>query len=130
MKTVFVTGASRGIGKSIALELGKDYQVIVGFSNSKDKADEVVEEIKKLGGQSLAVQLNIADRNSVDEAFNLIEKKYKHVDILINNAGITKDNILPRMKDDEWNDVIQTNLTGNFYTSQSCLLYTSDAADD
>ena len=51
MKTVFVTGASRGIGKSIALELGKDYQVIVGFSNSKDKADEVVEEIKKLGGE-------------------------------------------------------------------------------
>ena len=107
MKTVFVTGASRGIGKSIALELGKDYQVIVGFSNSKDKADEVVEEIKKLGGESLAVQLNIADRNSVDEAFNLIEKTYKNVDILVNNAGITKDNILPRMKDDEWNDVIQ-----------------------
>ena len=121
MKTVFVTGASRGIGKSIALELGKDYQVIVGFGNSKDKAEEVVEEIKKLGGESLAVQLNIADRNSVDEAFNLIEKTYKNVDILVNNAGITKDNILPRMKDDEWNDVIQTNLTGNFYTSQSAI---------
>ena len=118
MKTVFVTGASRGIGKSIALELGKDYQVIVGFGNSKDKAEEVVEEIKKLGGESLAVQLNIADRNSVDEAFNLIEKTYKNVDILVNNAGITKDNILPRMKDDEWNDVI---LTGNFYTSQRAI---------
>ena len=121
MKTVFVTGASRGIGKSIALELGKNYHVIVGFSNSKDKADEVVEEIKKLGGESLAVQLNIADRNSVDEAFNLIEETYKHVDILVNNAGITKDNILPRMKDDEWNDVIQTNLTGKFYTSQRAI---------
>ena len=121
MKTVFVTGASRGIGKSIALELGKDYQVIVGFGNSKDKAEEVVEEIKKLGGESLAVQLNIADRNSVDEAFNLIEKTYKNVDILVNNAGITKDNILPRMKDDEWNDVIQTNLTGNFYTPQRAI---------
>ena len=121
MKTVFVTGASRGIGKSIALELGKDYQVIVGFGNSKDKAEEVVEEIKKLGGESLAVQLNIADRNSVDEAFNLIEKTYKNVDILVNNAGITKDNILPRMKDDEWNDVIQTNLTGSFYTSQRAI---------
>ena len=121
MKTVFVTGASRGIGKSIALELGKDYQVIVGFGNSKDKAEEVVEEIKKLGGESLAVQLNIADRNSVDEAFNLIEKTYKNVDILVNNAGITKDNIVPRMKDDEWNDVIQTNLTGSFYTSQRAI---------
>ena len=86
MKTVFVTGASRGIGKSIALELGKEYQVVVGFSNSQDKADEVVEEIKKLGGKSLAVQLSIEDRNSVDEAFNLIEEKFKHVDILVNNA--------------------------------------------
>ena len=121
MKTVFVTGASRGIGKSIALELGKNYQVAVGFSNSQDKADEVVEEIKKLGGESLSVQLNIEDRNSVDKAFNLIEEEYKHVDILVNNAGITKDNILPRMKDDEWNDVIQTNLTGNFYTSQRAI---------
>jgi len=118
MKTVFVTGASRGIGKSIALELGKDYQVIVGFSNSKDKAHEVAEEIKKLGGESLAVQLNIADRNSVDEAFNLIEKTYKNVDILVNNAGITKDNIIPRMKDDKLNDVIKTNIIGNFDTSQ------------
>ena len=118
MKTVFVTGASRGIGRSIALKLGKDNRVVVGFTNSQDMANEVVEEIKKLGGESLAVQLNIADRNSVDEAFNLIEETYNHVDILINNAGITKDNILPRMKDDDWNDVIQTNLTGNFYTSQ------------
>ena len=106
MKTVFVTGASRGIGKSIALELGKNNQVVVGFSNSQDKADEVVEEIKKLGGESLSVQLNIEDRNSVDKAFNLIEEAYKHVDILVNNAGITKDNILPRMKDDEWLSLI------------------------
>jgi 3-oxoacyl-[acyl-carrier protein] reductase len=101
MKTVFVTGASRGIGKSIALELGKDYQVVVGFSNSQDKADEVVEEIKKLGGKSLAVQLNIGDRTSVDNAFLEIEEIYDQVDILVNNAGITKDNILPRMKDEE-----------------------------
>ena len=121
MKTVFVTGASRGIGKSIALELGKDFQVVVGFSNSQDKADEVVEEIKKLGGKSLAVQLNIGDRKSVDTAFLKIEEKYDQVDILINNAGITKDNILPRMKDEEWSDVIQTTLTGNFYTSQRAI---------
>ena len=121
MKTVFVTGASRGIGKSIALELGKDYQVIVGFSNSQEQAAEVVEEIKKLGGESLAIKLNIQDKNSVDEAFNLIEEAYDHVDILVNNAGITKDSILPRMKDEEWNDVIQTNLTGNFNTSQRAI---------
>ena len=118
MKTVFVTGASRGIGKSIALELGKDYQVIVGFGNSKDKAEEVVEEIKKLGGESLAVQLNIADRNSVDEAFNLIEKTYKNVDILVNNAGITKDNLTIRMDNEEWKKVIDINLTSTFLLSK------------
>ena len=121
MKTVFVTGASRGIGKSIALELGKNFKVVVGFSNSEDMAVEVVEEIKNSGGDALSVQLNIGDKNSVDKAFTEIENKYSHVDILINNAGITRDNILPRMKEDEWNDVIQTNLTGNFYTSQRAI---------
>ena len=121
MRTAFVTGASRGIGKSIALDLGKNFKVIVGFSNSEDKANKVVDEINKSGGESLAVQLNIGDRASVDNAFLEIEEKYDHVDILVNNAGITKDNILPRMKDEEWNDVIQTNLTGNFYTSQRAI---------
>ena len=121
MKTVFVTGASRGIGKSIALELGNNFKVVVGFSNSEDMALEVVEEINNSGGDALSIQLNIGDKNSVDKAFTEIENKYSHVDILINNAGITRDNILPRMKEDEWNDVIQTNLTGNFYTSQRAI---------
>jgi len=121
MKTVFVTGASRGIGKSIALELGKNFKVVVGFSNSEDMAVEVVEEINNSGGDALSIQLNIGDKNSVDKAFTEIENKFNHVDILINNAGITRDNILPRMKEDEWNDVIQTNLTGNFYTSQRAI---------
>ena len=121
MKTVFVTGASRGIGKSIALELGNNFKVVVGFSNSEDMAVEVVEEINNSGGDALSIQLNIGDKNSVDKAFTEIENKYSHVDILINNAGITRDNILPRMKEDEWHDVIQTNLTGNFYTSQRAI---------
>ena len=121
MKTVFVTGASRGIGKSIALELGKNFKVVVGFSNSEDMAVEVVEKINNSGGDALSIQLNIGDKNSVDKAFTEIENKFNHVDILINNAGITRDNILPRMKEDEWNDVIQTNLTGNFYTSQRAI---------
>ena len=121
MKTVFVTGASRGIGKSIALELGNNFKVVVGFSNSENMAVEVVEEINNSGGDALSIQLNIGDKNSVDKAFTEIENKYSHVDILINNAGITRDNILPRMKEDEWNDVIQTNLTGNFYTSQRAI---------
>ena len=121
MKTAFVTGGSRGIGKSIALDLGNKFHVVVGFSVSNDKAKEVSETIISNGGSSSTVQIDISESNSVDEAFSLIEKDYTSVDVLINNAGITKDNILPRMKEDEWLEVIQTNLTGSFYTSQRAI---------
>ena len=121
MKTAFVTGGSRGIGKSIALDLGKNFHVVVGFSVSNDKAEEVSEKIISNGGSSSTVQIDISKSDSVDAAFSSIEKEYTSVDVLINNAGITKDNILPRMKEDEWLEVIQTNLTGSFYTSQRAI---------
>ena len=121
MKTAFVTGGSRGIGKSIALDLGTKFHVVVGFSVSNEKAKEVSEKIISNGGSSSTVQIDISESNSVDEAFSSIEKDYTSVDVLINNAGITKDNILPRMKEDEWLEVIQTNLTGSFYTSQRAI---------
>ncbi len=121
MKTAFVTGGSRGIGKSIALNLGNKFHVVVGFSVSNEKADEVSEKIISNGGSSSTVQIDISESNSVDEAFSSIEKDYTSVDVLINNAGITKDNILPRMKENEWLEVIQTNLTGSFYTSQRAI---------
>ena len=121
MKTAFVTGGSRGIGKSLALDLGKNFHVVVGFSVSNDKAEEVSEKIISNGGSSSTVQIDISKSDSVDAAFSSIEKEYTSVDVLINNAGITKDNILPRMKEDEWLEVIQTNLTGSFYTSQRAI---------
>ena len=121
MKTAFVTGGSRGIGKSIALDLGEKFHVVVGYSVSNEKAEEVSEKIISNGGSSSTVQINISETSSVDEAFSSIEKDYTSVDVLINNAGITKDNILPRMKEDEWLEVIQTNLTGSFYTSQRAI---------
>jgi len=121
MKTAFVTGGSRGIGKSIALGLGNKFHVVVGYSVSNEKAEEVSEKIISNGGSSSTVQINISETSSVDEAFSSIEKDYTSVDVLINNAGITKDNILPRMKEDEWLEVIQTNLTGSFYTSQRAI---------
>ena len=121
MKTAFVTGGSRGIGKSIALDLGKKFHVVVGYSVSNEKAKEVSDEILNNGGSSSTVQIDISESESVDKAFSSIEKDHTSVDVLINNAGITKDNILPRMKKDEWLEVIQTNLTGSFYTSQRAI---------
>ena len=121
MKTVLVTGGSRGIGKSISTTLSKSHHVVVGYVHSQDKAEEVVGEITESGGSANSVEINISSKESVDRAFATIEDAYGSVDILINNAGITKDNILPRMKEEEWLDVIQTNLTGSFYTSQRAI---------
>ena len=121
MKTAFVTGGSRGIGKSIALDLGKKFHVVVGYSVSNEKAKEVSDEILNNGGSSSTVQINISESDSVDKAFSSIEKDHTSVDVLINNAGITKDNIMPRMKEEEWLEVIQTNLTGSFYTTQRAI---------
>ena len=121
MKTALVTGGSRGIGKAIALELGKSFNVAVGYSSSKDSAEEVVEQIIKSGGTATAIQIDVANSESIENAFTTIEKELNGVDILINNAGITKDNILPRIKEDDWNDVINTNLSGPFKTSQRAI---------
>ena len=121
MKAAFVTGGSRGIGKSIALDLSKKFHVVVGYSVSNEKAEEVSDKIIKNGGSSSTVQIDISESESVDKAFSSIEKEYTSVDVLINNAGITKDNIMPRMKEEEWLEVIQTNLTGSFYTSQRAI---------
>ena len=121
MKTAFVTGGSRGIGKAIAIELGNNFHVVVGYSNSEDKANDVAKDIISSGGSASTVRVDISNSESVDEAFISIEKDYTSVDVLINNAGVTKDNILPRMKKDEWLEVIQTNLTGSFYTSQRAI---------
>ena len=121
MKTALVTGGSRGIGKAIALELGKSFNVAVGYSSSKDSAEEVVEQIIKSGGTATAIQIDVANSESIENAFTTIEKELNGVDILVNNAGITKDNILPRIKEDDWNDVINTNLSGPFKTSQRAI---------
>ena len=121
MKTVLVTGGSRGIGKAIAKNLGLTCNVAVGYSNSKEQADEVVDEIITAGGNAIAVSIDVTDQNSVDECFETVEDVYSSVDILINNAGITKDNIFPRLKQEDWDSVIDTNLTGSFRASQRAI---------
>ena len=121
MKTALVTGGSRGIGKAIAQKLAETSNVAVGYSNSKEQAVEVVNSIQANGGNAIAVQIDVTDNESVEKCFELIEKELSSVEILVNNAGITKDNILPRLKQDDWDSVIDTNLTGSFRASQRAI---------
>jgi 3-oxoacyl-[acyl-carrier protein] reductase len=121
MKTALVTGGSRGIGEAISMELGKAYKVFVGYNSSNEKAEQVDKNIIDSGGYAEAIQINISNNDSVLKAFEKLESNGSSIDILINNAGMTKDSILPRMKENDWQEVIQTNLTGSFYTSQRAL---------
>jgi 3-oxoacyl-[acyl-carrier protein] reductase len=121
MKTALVTGGSRGIGKAIAQKLAETSNVAVGYSNSKEQAVEVVNSIQANGGNAIAVQIDVTDNESVEKCFELIEKEFSSVEILVNNAGITKDNIFPRLKQDDWDLVIDTNLTGSFRASQRAI---------
>ena len=121
MKIALVTGGSRGIGKAIAYKLGESTNVAVGYSSSKELATEVANSIQNNGGNALAVEIDVTDNDSVEKCFELVEKKFSSVDILVNNAGITKDNIFPRLKQDDWDSVIDTNLTGSFRTSQRAI---------
>ena len=121
MKTALVTGGSRGIGTAIAQKLAETSNVAVGYSNSKEQALEVVNSIQASGGNAIAVQIDVTDNESVEKCFELIEKELSSVEILVNNAGITKDNIFPRLKQDEWDSVIDTNLTGSFRASQRAI---------
>ncbi|MFC7685452.1 3-oxoacyl-[acyl-carrier-protein] reductase [Ureibacillus sp. GCM10028918] len=119
-KTAVVTGASRGIGRAIALQLATEgANVVVNFSGSEQKASEVVKEIQDLGSQAIAVQANISDSESVQQLMNAAIEQFGAIDILVNNAGITRDNLLMRMKEDEWDDVINTNLKGVFLCTKA-----------
>lgn len=119
-KCAVVTGASRGIGRAIALQLASQgAKVVVNYSGSVQKAEQVVAEIVANGGEAIAVQANVADTDSVQQLMKTAVDTYGSLDILVNNAGITRDNLLIRMKDDEWDDVINTNLKGVFLCTKA-----------
>ncbi|KAB7668607.1 3-oxoacyl-[acyl-carrier-protein] reductase [Bacillus sp. B1-b2] len=119
-KVALVTGASRGIGKSIALELAKNgADVIVNYAGSVDRANEVVEEIKQLGRNAISIQCDVSNSDSVSEMMKTSLDTFGNIDILVNNAGITKDNLLMRMKENEWDNVINTNLKGVFLCTKA-----------
>jgi len=121
-KVCLVTGSSRGLGKSIALELGKAGQkVVVNYvsDGSKESADATVAEIKALGGDAIAVQADSSKPDAIADMFKEIVDVYGTCDVLVNNAGITEDGLVARMKPDQWQAVIDVNLSGVFYCTQA-----------
>lgn len=118
-KVVLVTGASRGLGRAIAVDLGKQGQkVIVNYAGSEGAANETVEMVKAAGGDAVAIQANCGNLEDIKAMFDKAKEAFGTVDVLVNNAGITKDTLVMRMKPDQWQDVIDINLSGVFYCTQ------------
>ena len=117
-RTALVTGASRGIGKRIAERLAKDGFFVIGTSTTDAGVETIEQYLGDCGG---GVTMRIEDVASVDAAFDRISNSYGDISVLINNAGITRDNLLVRMSEDEWSDVIDTNLSGTFRLCKSVL---------
>ncbi len=123
-KVVIVTGASRGIGRAIAVSAAKEGAVtIVNYMNSSEAAEEVVKEITDSGGIAKSFKANVANKDEVDKMVDEVFNEYQRIDVLVNNAGIVKDNLLMMMEADEWNDVINTNLGGLFNCTKAVSKY-------
>lgn len=120
-KIALVTGATRGIGRAIALELGKAGAAVIGTATSEAGAADIEAYLKEAGIAGRGVVLEVRDQVKVDELISSIEKEFGAVGILVNNAGITRDNLSMRMKDDEWDAVIETNLTAVFKLSKAVM---------
>ena len=119
-KTALVTGASRGIGRAIALRLAAEgADVAVNFAGSSAKAEEVKEAIIKMGRKAVAIQADVKDVSSVASMVEEVKKTFGRIDILVNNAGVTRDGLIMRMKDEDWETVIDTNLRGVFQCTKA-----------
>ena len=117
-KTVLITGASRGIGKAILESFNNEY-FIVGTGTSESSVQSILENINSMNIDGNAFKLDLVDRNSIKDLSSLLDSKEIYPDILINNAGITRDNIMLRMKDDEWYNVIDVHLNGQYLLIKS-----------
>ncbi|MGD1858781.1 MAG: 3-oxoacyl-[acyl-carrier-protein] reductase [Leptolyngbyaceae cyanobacterium] len=119
-KVAVVTGGSRGIGRAAALALGSvGAQVVVNYAKSSTAADEVVAQISDRGGSAIAVQADVADVNQAETLIKAATEKWGRVDVLVNNAGITRDTLLLRMKPEDWQAVINLNLSGVFFCTRA-----------
>ena len=118
-KVVLVTGASRGIGKAIAEKLGQEGAIVIGTATSDGGADNISAYLKEAGVNGTGMCLNVTDADSIKAVLKAITDEFGAVNILVNNAGITRDNLLMMMKDDQWDDIINTNLTSIFRLSKA-----------
>jgi 3-oxoacyl-[acyl-carrier protein] reductase len=120
-KLVLVTGASRGIGRAIAMALGSAGATVIGTATSKEGAKNISKFFSDNSILGKGMKLNVTDNNQITELLKAISDEFGSVDILINNAGITRDNILVRMKAEEWDDIINTNLSSVYRMSKAVL---------
>ena len=120
-KVALVTGASRGIGKAIAQHLAAAGFTVVGTATSDAGAQSITEYLHEAGNDGCGMTLNVSDEDSVQRVVKAITEQFGAPLVLVNNAGITRDNILMRMKIEEWSDVIETNLTALYRVSKACL---------
>jgi len=121
-KTALVTGASRGIGRAIAVRLARGgANVVVNYNARAEAAESVAEEVRHEGGQALVVQADVAVGADVDRLVQATLEQFKRVDVLVNNAGVTRDTLIMRMSEDDWDSVISTNLKSAFLTTKAVM---------
>ena len=120
-KIALVTGASRGIGQAIALKLGAMGATVIGTATSDGGAEKITAYMKEAGIQGEGMKLNVTDLSEIETTIKQIGENHGAVTLLINNAGITRDNLLMRMKEEEWGDIMETNLTSIYRVSKACL---------
>jgi 3-oxoacyl-[acyl-carrier protein] reductase len=120
-RVTVVTGATRGIGRAIAIEAARNCSDVVLLGRNESLLASVKIEIEQIGQKALSIAVNVAKQNEVDEAFKTILKEFSKIDFLVNNAGVTRDNLLLTMKPEEWTDVLETNLYGVFHCSKAAL---------
>ena len=120
-KIALVTGASRGIGQGIALALSRAGAIVVGTATSQEGADRITQTFQSENREGCGLVLNVTAQDSIEELIAAIKARYGAVGILVNNAAVTKDNLLLRMKEEEWFQVIETNLNSIFRLSKACI---------